>query len=627
MNSVLPRALALSFVACLLPLATACGERSQARSQARPDTGTFSNVLRVDFAGSQACADCHSAIFERWSRSPMHRMTRRSGAGISQAPFDGSQFHFQGDVATMISEAGQHYMHLESRSFPSAWYRITKVIGGRYREDYAGVEVAAPRAEAPRVSDERILPVSYLLFDKSWRYKGYSVMSPERGALRRGLKWRTSCVFCHNTTPWLANYYDELYGIGAPSYQGAASLKLPTDRRLTYQVTDTAAFERALGDEMERMDAEAPSGGELPALLETAAEATREHFTEAHLVEIGVGCEACHGGARAHAENPSAVRPSFTPSAEFLSVRTARGQALPPALAMSHSCAKCHTVLFSRYPYTWEGGERGFDPGGSSMNSGEARDLLLGGCSAELACTSCHDAHGNDDPNRLARLEQVDGNPVCTSCHDEYRTPEGLARHTQHPVTSQGSACVACHMPKKNVALDYDLTRYHRIGSPTDRARVESDRPLECALCHTDKSVRELVGDMERLWQKKYDRGALERLYGAELGVNVLAATLARGKPHEQVVAIQVLGRERRADATDAIVAQLQHDYPLLRFFARDALERITGERLALDMHLAGPLLVEQARRKLGLGGDPEHRAPETRAPRTTEQEPTHATD
>ena len=622
MNSVLPghRTLGCTLaIACLVPLGVACGERSGARSKARPSSGAaLSNVRYADFVGSQACAGCHPAIYERWSHSPMHRMTRRSTEGVSQAPFDGAQFHFKGDVASMRTEAGKHYMHLESRAYPSAWYRITKVIGGRYREDYAGVEVAAPRPEAPPTSDERILPVSYLLFEKTWRYKGYSVMAPERGALRRGLKWRTSCVFCHNTTPWLVNYYDEMYGVGAPSYQGAASLKLPTDRKLTYSVTDAEAFEHALTEELERMGAGPASGDDLPELLEGAAEATREHFDEAHLVEIGVGCEACHGGARAHVENPSGVSPAFTPSAEFLSVRTARGQEVPEAQAMSHSCAKCHTVLFSRYPFTWEGGERGFDPGGSSMNSGEARDFLLGGCSGALACSTCHDPHGNDDKGRITRLERVEGNPVCTRCHTEYQAPEALAGHTHHPVTSQGSACVACHMPKKNVALDYDLTRYHRIGSPTDRERVEQDRPLECALCHADKSVRDVVLDMERLWPRRYDRGALVRLYGPDLGVNVLSATLARGKPHEQVVAIQVLGRERRAEATPAIIAELGHDYPLLRFFARDALERIVGRQLALDMHLAGPLVVAQARRELGLDQAP---------PTATEQDPTHATD
>lgn len=618
MNSAAAFGSSLAAALCVA-LLVACGERPGARAEARPrDTRIPSNVLGSDFVGSEACADCHPTIFERWRRSPMHRMTRRAARGISQAPFDGSRFHFKGDVATMVTEDGDHYMHLESRASPSAWYRVTKVIGGRYREDYAGVRVAGPRAEAAQTSDERILPVSYLLFEQDWRYKGYSVMSPERGALRRGLKWRTSCIFCHNTTPWLSSYYDELYGVGAPDYQGAASLELPSERRLAYAVTDLEAFKEALGKELERLDAEAPTSDDLPGLLEEAARATYQHFDEAHLVEIGVGCEACHGGARAHVENPSGAVPSFLPQARFLSVRTADGRQVPKAAAMSHSCAKCHTVLFSRYPYTWEGGERGFDAGGSSMNSGEARDFLLGGCSSALACSNCHDPHGSDDEAASARLESVQGNPVCTSCHGEYQSKDALSRHTHHPADSQGSACVACHMPKKNVALDYDLTRYHRIGSPTDARRVEHDRPLECALCHADKTVRQLVDDMERLWQKRYDRSALQRSYGPNLDVNVLLATLARGKPHEQVVAIHVLGRERRTDATELVLAQLGHDFPLLRFFARDALERITGQRLTLDMHAEGPALVAQARQQL----DSQQRP----APRS-EQEPTHATD
>ena len=41
---------------------------------------------------------------------------------------------------------------------------------------------------------------------------------------------------------------------------------------------------------------------------------------------------------------------------------------------------------------------------------------------------------------------------------------------------------------------------------------------------------------MERWWNKTYERGALEKLYGA-FDANVLLATAERGKPHEQAVA------------------------------------------------------------------------------------------
>ena len=80
-----------------------------------------------------------------------------------------------------------------------------------------------------------------------------------------------------------------------------------------------------------------------------------------------------------------------------------------------------------------------------------------------------------------------------------------------------GGRCLGCHMPKKNLSLDNRLGRYHRIASPTETAKVEGDRPLECALCHADKSVESLVATMEAWWHKSYDRARLRALYGADL--------------------------------------------------------------------------------------------------------------
>src|SRR5688572_25364821 len=126
-------------------------------------------------------------------------------------------------------------------------------------------------------------------------------------------------------------------------------------------------------------------------------------------------------------------------------------------------------------------------------------------------------------------------------------------------------------MPRKNMGLGYDLVRYHRIGSPTDRERVEGDRPLECALCHADRSVETLVLTMERWWGKRYNRRALRALYGPDLRALALDATLLRGKPHEQAVAIGVIGRQRLATRAPLLVEALDNEYPLVRFYAKNA--------------------------------------------------------
>jgi len=89
---------------------------------------------------------------------------------------------------------------------------------------------------------------------------------------------------------------------------------------------------------------------------------------------------------------------------------------------------------------------------------------------------------------------------------------------------------------------------------------------------------------MERWWGKHYDRAGLRALYGDDLSVNALAATLERGKPHEQAVAIAVLGQSGDRAAIPAIAAQLAHDYPLVRYFAQRALQLLTGGPVAIDV-------------------------------------------
>jgi HEAT repeat protein len=89
---------------------------------------------------------------------------------------------------------------------------------------------------------------------------------------------------------------------------------------------------------------------------------------------------------------------------------------------------------------------------------------------------------------------------------------------------------------------------------------------------------------MERWWGKRYDRAALRALYGDDLSVNALRATLARGKPHEQAVAIAVLGRSGDRTAIPALAEQLAHDYPLVRYYAQRALETLTGAPVAIDL-------------------------------------------
>ncbi len=576
-----PRRVTRSVLALCLALiaAAACAVRDHYVQNAPirpPARGVVSsNVRRADYVGSAACARCHAEIASSFARTPMHNMTRLARGADIQAPFDGAVFRFKGDAVTLETKNGERFMRIESRAGGKATHRVTRVIGGRVREDFAGVDV--------RGGDERVLPVSYLIEQNTLRYKGYSVMIRERSGLREGAVWNQTCIFCHNTSPYLLTMMGPLAG-RAPPYQGTVVDRLlPPDRRWDLEISDPHGLLAALKTEV------AALGGELDASdaqrgLAQAISVTRASFRGEHLIETGIGCEACHGGSREHAQNPR-ILPTFLPVSAFVRVKGDR----TPAEQINRACARCHQVLFSRYPWTWEGGRRdSARAGGSNINSGEARDMLLGGCAKELSCAACHDPHAP----RRARED----NGICTNCHTQYAGKPQLAAHTRHSPDGAAGACIACHMPAKNMSLSSRLTRYHRIGSPTDPMRVMLDRPLECALCHADKTVEQVTVDMERLFGKRYERETLRALYG-DLGKNVMTATLERGKPHEQAVALFVLGAQRRVDAAPLVAQALTHPYPLVREYARDALGAMFGRPCGVDLASGEDAILAEAKK------------------------------
>jgi len=582
------RAPLISFVALLLICAgAACGTTPPGRARPPAITGqpprVASNILRSDYAGSARCVGCHAEIAAAWQSSPMHLMTRVPETARLRAPFDGSVFRFKDDTARLTQKDGARFVALESGAGgPGHLYRVTRVIGGRYREDFAGVEVDAQGAATP--GPELLLPISYVFETRSFRLKGYSVLVGERPGLRAGGVWSQTCIFCHNTVPYFDDIWGALQGAGAPAYQGeVVDRLLPESQRLDFVVApgQGEALVGAVAAELRAVGSQAPLPPEPPAALRRGTRELRAHFTARDFVELGIGCEACHGGSRAHADDPRLL-PDFAPRAPFLD--TAASREVTRAERINRVCARCHQVLFSRYPFTWEGGQRhGGTAGGSSITSGEARDFLLGGCARQMSCVTCHDPHGEDRRADLARLATPAGNGVCVRCHGQYAAPEALRAHAHHDPGGAGGSCIACHMPRKNMGLGYALTRYHRIGRPDDPVRVERDRPIECALCHADKTVGQLVGTMEEWWGRRYDRAMLQVLYGS-LDARPLQATLTRGKPHEQAVAVAALEAAHATDAVAPIARQLVNPYPLVRYYARRALAALRGGDCAVDL-------------------------------------------
>jgi len=291
-------------------------------------------------------------------------------------------------------------------------------------------------------SSELILPVSWIYATQSWRHKGYSVMNVERPALGAGPVWSKTCIDCHNTVPYLSVALGELYGKGAPGFQGeVVDRLLPAERRARFVVDDEAKLRGALGDEISRL------GGAGEASLKSAIDVTRERLTGDKLLEVGIGCESCHGGAAEHAASPSLL-PGYSPRSAFLHVDR-RNRRRRRSIAPARAATRC---LFSRYPYTWEGAPRVGEPGGSSINSGEAREPAA----RRLLRRALVHRLPRPAPRRLARADakarHARRQRRLHRLPREVRGDRALAAHSHHLPSGAGAACVGCHCPARTRA-------------------------------------------------------------------------------------------------------------------------------------------------------------------------------
>ena len=219
---------------------------------------------------------------------------------------------------------------------------------------------------------------------------------------------------------------------------------LPRERRASFVVTDASGLSSALEGELGRIGVKLSH----PTLVQ-AVDATRRSFKREHLVELGIGCEACHLGSAEHVGDPRKL-PSFEPKSPLFAVKwpppASEGPAQLRAARINHVCARCHQVLFSGYEPTWEGGSRHGNAGGGHINSGEARDLLLGGCASKLTCVECHDPHVPDGTAKLRALVAPEKDALCTKCHARYasRRPSGSTRTTIRWGRGHAASRVTC---------------------------------------------------------------------------------------------------------------------------------------------------------------------------------------
>ena len=428
----------------------------------------------ADYVGSRACAICHQDIYQNWSHTGMARMLRPYAPENIFGDFTSDNVFYLGDdvvedgdkykfvpgkereaFARMIVDRGRHYFEIKQSDRSWHRYPVNYTIGSKWQQGYV---TRLPNGQL------QVFPIEYNARYRKWVnfWKIIDAPGTERDDPRTweqfnpATNYLMNCAVCHTS---------QLRNTKGAGFQ-----------------TDNLEFR-----------------------------------------EPGIGCEMCHGpGGKhvgAHMQGKAYEKAPLEPPVDFARISSLESVAI---------CAQCHMqsairapgpegelnygggiVFFNRYksrPYAEFFLNAHFKDGRFRQTSFIGESFVRSNCFRKggATCVSCHDPHHDNAGSNPTSLIFPDGpNRMCTQCHTEYKEPAALQRHTRHPVNSEGSECVSCHMPRIMNAL-MSRARSHRIDDIPNARMTErfgqEQSPNACLLCHQGKSIAWVGQQLSTTW-------------------------------------------------------------------------------------------------------------------------------
>jgi predicted CXXCH cytochrome family protein len=519
-------------------------------------SGEESNVRPADYIGPDSCKECHRRNYDSWSGHPHRWMNALANDATVKGDFSGrAVISYQGGQATFFREADKYLMRLERGSIKRT-YEVHQTIGSRFFQYYVGKQVEGPGpAGGTFASEDHVLQFGYWLDQQEWvpvvhigpevndEQRADAFAPPDQGIYYAN--YAVSCNYCHTTFPLadLIARRPQQIGAHAPA-------------ELHWSLRDY--LEQSHPDVLPALATLKERGGENPMVRWEAPK---------YAVTLGVSCEACHLGAKAHVESGGQKPPKFFPSSPDLFVEKDR----PLNFGRTHdnvnwACGRCHT-----------GGRPQFAAGMSTWNSVEYADAALGSCYAQLRCIDCHNPHQAIGPKWTRTADQDDA--VCLKCHAKFEPAQQRVEHTHHPLGSEGSRCLNCHMPRINEGLQ-DLVRTHMIFSPTRADMLEANHPNACNMCHVDRSIDWTLGNLKQWYGAKWDEHNIVAHYD-DRREPVARGWLKSDNPSVRLVAIDSLARTRDPKVLPQLLAALDDPQLINRQFASKDVQELLNVRLA----------------------------------------------
>lgn len=528
-----------------------------------------SNIHPKDYAGPDACKNCHKKQYESWSEHPHRWMNSLIQNVKVRGDFNDHRMSYLGGEVRFYQVADQYRMRLE-RGDVRKVFAIEQTIGSRFFQYYVGKQLEGPEAAGhPLYTEAHVLPLGYWIDRQEWvpvvhvhfeshekqRHDPFVARPEEDGDFNHYAEhavdiYRNSCNFCHTTFP-IGDMFlrmQKTFGRHVPTKLDLALASYVQNSRPELWPAD-------------QKTEDTPNDAFVSILKEY-------HRSEAstHAVTLGISCEACHLGTKDHAQG-KLKRPRFFPTGPEVFVRSEKPEY---DFGRTHdnvnwACGRCHA-----------GNRPLYANGISTWNSTEYSDAMKGSCYSQLTCIRCHNPHESIGHEWSRTAAQDDA--VCLSCHQKFEPEQARQAHTHHSLGNEGSRCMNCHMPRINEGLQ-EVVRTHTIFSPTDPSMIAANQMNACNLCHVDQPISWAVNHLND-W---YGKAISKKSYGNHPHRKQPAVISWLRSENESVrlVAADALARANARWALPDLIGALDDPFLLNRQFARIGIEKMLNIKLS----------------------------------------------
>jgi len=430
-----------------------------------PPTDVARTEVRFeDFVGAETCGACHEAKLREWQESAHGRAGGPPARERLVATFDGAPIRFRDAVVTPSAGAdGVYGFTVERVGRPAVRIQVDGIIGGAHMEG-GGTQGFVSNYPDGTV---RFLPFDFVRREGVW--------------------------FC-NTANILGWWTTEADRSTARLNEGW--LPITPEMRLA-DCGDWPPL-RTLGTSTDFQNCQDCHGSQILLRFDTATTRYETRFTS-----LAINCESCHGPGRRHVEIMEAGA-----EAEDIGLPSLGALGKDESLEI---CFRCHAVkqplrlgflpgmglerFYSLKAPLWI--DEPLRPDGRIRTFAYQMNHLYSECylNGPMTCVDCHAPHG-------LGYRDISGRPLqgrfddaqCLDCHPS--KAEAASAHTHHPPDSDGSSCVACHMPYRQHPTVGGAIRFsrsdHTIAIPRPGAEDREGTPSACVLCHVGVSPGEL---------------------------------------------------------------------------------------------------------------------------------------